>query len=198
VRYGWAVQGRFPGFGSRTPAARLLLAASALLVACSPAQPPRWAEGGAPLAFAPARWERDSGGPVELRADGHVLVDGDLAFVVDRVGRVTNSDYDAYAVLLPDGQLAGTDNQSLGRVGVTNASAPGGDVAWLAVMPDGRVTYFDTDGERTSGGVWRGCGGPVQRTCTLITQLLAIANYRGARSGVGIGIGVGVGVGVGF
>lgn len=135
---------------------------------------------------------------MELRADGKVLIDGDLAFVLDRVGRVTNDDYDPYAVLQPDGQLVGTDQLSLGRVGVTNASPPGALEAWLAVTPDGRVTYFDTDGERTAGGTWRGCGGPVQRACTLITQLVALANYRGPRSGVGIGVGVGVGVGVGF
>jgi hypothetical protein len=178
--------------------AAVMMIAATSLSACSPAQPPHWAEGGAALVLAPARWDRDSGGPVELRADGHVLVDGDLAFVVDRVGRVANGDYDAFAVLLPDGQLVGTDDLSLGRVGVNNASGPGADVAWLAVMPDGRVTYFDADGERTAGGVWHGCAGPVHRTCTLVTQLLAVASYRGARSGVGIGIGVGVGVGVGF
>jgi hypothetical protein len=63
------------------------------------------------------------------------------------------------------------------------------------VAPDGRVTYFDSDGERSSGGAWRGCAGAMQRTCTLVTQLVALQNYRGPRSGVGIGIGVGVGVG---
>ncbi len=168
------------------------------LSSCAPSQPPRWTEGGAPLAFAPALWERESGGPVELRGDGRVFVDGDLTFVLDRVGRVANYDYDPYAVLQPDGQLVGNERQSLGRVGVTNASPPGVLEAWLAVMPDGRVTYFDTDGERSAGGTWRGCGGAVQRTCTLVTHLVAVANYRGARSGVGIGIGVGVGVGVGF
>jgi len=135
---------------------------------------------------------------VELQADGKVLVDGDLAFVLDRVGRVANDDYDPYAVLLPDGQLVGSDQISLGRVGVTNASPPGVLEAWLAVTPDGRVTYFDSDGERTSGGVWHGCVGPALRSCTLITQLLAVANYRAARSGVGVGVGVGVGIGMGF
>lgn len=135
---------------------------------------------------------------MELRSDGRVLIDGDLTFVLDRVGRVANDDYDPFAVLQPDGQLVGTDQISLGRVGVTNAAPPGAVEAWLAVMPDGRVTYFDTDGERTAGGTWRGCSGAVQRTCTLVTQLLAVANYRGPRSGVGIGVGVGVGVGVGF
>jgi hypothetical protein len=168
------------------------------LAACAPSQPPRWAEGGAPLAFANARWERESGDAVELRSDGRVLIDGDLTFVLDRVGRVANDDYDPYAVLQPDGQLVGTDQMSLGRVGVTNASPPGVLEAWLAVTPDGRVIYFDTDGERLAGGTWRGCSGPAQRACTLVTQLVAVANYRGPRAGVGIGVGVGVGVGVGF
>ena len=135
---------------------------------------------------------------MELRADGHVLIDGDLAFVLDRVGRVANDDYDPYAVLQPDGQLVGTDQTSLGRVGVTNASPPGVLEAWLAVTPDGKVTYFDSDGERSSGGVWHGCAGAAQRSCTLVTQLLAVANYRGARSGVSVGVGVGVGIGMGF
>jgi hypothetical protein len=165
---------------------------------CAPSNPPRWAEGGSPLVLGAAHWDRESGGPVELRPNGQVLIDGDLAFVIDRVGRVTNNDYDPFAVLQPDGELVGAGDQALGRVGTTNAAPPGATEAWLAVMPDGRVTYFDTDGERSSGGAWRGCTGPVLRTCTLVTQLLAVQNYRGGRSGVGVGIGVGVGVGVGF
>jgi hypothetical protein len=197
VRYGWGVPGRFRAFGLPSSIAAALLALLAL-PACSPSQPPRWVEGGAPLALGAARWERESGGPVELRPDGKVLIDGDLAFVIDRAGRVANDDYDAFAVLLPDGQLVGSGDQSLGQVGTTNAAPPGAREAWLAVTPDGKVTYFDTDGERTSGGVWRGCFGPVLRTCTLVTQLVAVQNYRGSRSGVGIGVGVGVGVGVGF
>lgn len=173
----------------------LLLAAAASALSCAPRNPPRWAEGGAELSFAAARWERDGADAVELRPNGHVLVDGDLTFVLDRVGRVADDDFEPYAVLLPDGQLAGLDNISLGRVGVTNASPPGAVEAWLSVAPDGRVTYYDSDGERTPGGSWRGCGGAVQRTCTLIAQLLAVRHYRGPSSGVGIGVGVGVGVG---
>lgn len=167
------------------------------LGACAPAKPPLWAEGGAPLALGAARWERDGADPVELRPDGHVLVDGELAFVIDRVGRVADVEYEPYAVLLPDGQLVGSDDVSLGRIGVTNASPPGALEAWLAVTPDGKVTYFDSDGERSAGGVWHGCIGPVLRSCTLVTQLVTLASYR-ARTGVGIGVGVGVGVGVGF
>jgi hypothetical protein len=176
--------------------AGLLATGLALLTAgCAPKNPPRWAEGGAQLTLGNARWDRESGDPVEIRANGHVLVDGDLEYVLDRVGRVTNDDYDPYAVLLADGQLAGLDNTSLGRVGVNNASPPGAIEAWLSVGPDGRVTYYDSDGERSDGGTWRGCAGAMQRTCTLVTHLMAVANYRGPRSGVGIGIGVGVGVG---
>lgn len=132
---------------------------------------------------------------MELRPDGRVLLDGDLLFVIDRVGRVTDDEYEPFAVLQPDGQLVGTNDTSLGRLGVTNASPPGVVEAWLAVMPDGGVVYFDSDGQRTAGGVWRGCDGPVLRSCTLVTQLLAIRNYRAPRVGMGVGVGVGVGVG---
>ncbi len=183
-----------PLFSSRRDRSAALLCLAVALAGCAPRNPPRWAEGGAPLAFAAARWERE-GDPVELRADGKVFIDGDLAFVLDRVGRVADDDFDPYAVLLGDGHLAGTDNLSLGRVGVTNASPPGAVEAWLSVTPDGRVTYYDSEGERSAGGTWRGCAGPVLRTCTLITHLVAVANYRGRSGGVGIGIGVGVGVG---
>ncbi len=172
-----------------------LLACTLLGLGCRPSEPPRWAEGGAPLALAAARWDRGDAPDVQLYPDGRVLVDGDLTFVIDRVGRVTDDDYDPFAVLLPDGQLVGVDNTPLGRIGVTNASPPGALEAWLAVTPDGRVTYFDADGQRSAGGVWRGCKGPTLRACTLVTQLLAIEHYRAPRGGVGIGIGVGVGVG---
>lgn len=173
----------------------LLPLAWLLLSGCTPAQPPRWAEGGANLVLGPARWSRADADDVELRPNGHVLVDGDLVFVIDRVGRVTDDDYEPFAVLQPDGQLIGTDATPLGRLGVTNASPPGVLEAWLAVLPDGQVVYFDSDGQRTSGGAWSGCSGRVLRTCTLITQLLAVQHYRAPRVGIGVGIGVGVGVG---
>ncbi|RYZ02841.1 MAG: hypothetical protein EOO73_30110 [Myxococcales bacterium] len=171
----------------------LLLAS--LLLGCTPAQPPRWAEGGAGLALGSAHWAREGADDVELRPDGRVLVDGDLVFVIDRVGRVTDDEYEPFAILLPDGQLVGTDRTSLGRLGVTNASPPGALEAWLAVMPNGQVVYFDEDGQRSSGGAWRGCSGPVLRSCTLVTQLLAVQHYRAPRVGVGVGVGVGIGVG---
>jgi hypothetical protein len=165
---------------------------------CAPDQPPRWAEGGTPLVLAPARWNRGGNDPIELRPDGKVLEDGRLIFMVDRVGRVVDDHYDAVAVLLPDGRLAGTDNTFLGQIGVTNASPPEAGQAWLTVMPNGQVIFFDSDGERSSGGAWAGCEGPVHRTCTLVTHLVVLKSYlRRPQSGVGVGMGVGVGVGAG-
>lgn len=173
---------------------RALLLLGLLVASCAPKPPPRWAEGGAPLVIAPARWDRGDDDPIEVRANGQVLEDADLLFVIDRVGRVTDYDYEPVAVLLPDGQLAGPDNRSLGQVGVSNASPPGSVHAWVAVMPDGKVTLFDHDGERSSGGVWHGCDGPQRRTCTLVTQLVLLRNYRDhSQSGVSVGVGIGVG-----
>jgi hypothetical protein len=62
-------------------------------------------------------------------------------------------------------------------------------------MPDATVTFFDAEGDRESGGRWRGCVGPVLRTCTLITHLVALRNYRPPPE---VGVGVGVGIGIGF
>jgi hypothetical protein len=140
-----------------------------------------------------ARWDREDD-DVEIRPNGNVLVDGDLKYIIDRVGRVTDEDADPVAILLSDGQLAGTDDLALGRIGFSNASPPGAVEAWLSVGANGAVTYFDSDGERSAGGVWRGCAGPALRTCTLVTHLIALENYRfGPRSGVTFGVGVGVG-----
>lgn len=128
--------------------------------------------------IAPATWQRASDGDVEIREDGVVLEDGDEIFLIDRVGRVVDEDREPVAILLSDGSLVGTNNRWWGRVGVSNASPPGQDHAWLSVMPNGEVVYFDSDGERTSGGAWRGCGGRAMRTCTLVTHLLAMQKAR--------------------
>jgi hypothetical protein len=180
------------GYSWRVRAVTAAICLALALASCAPKPPPRWAEGGAPLVIAPARWDRN-GDVIEIRANGQVFEDGDLLFVIDRVGRVTDDDYEPVAVLLPDGHLAGPDNRSLGQVGVANAAPPGAVQAWVAVTPDGRVTYFAQDGERSSGGTWRGCNGPQQRTCTLVTQLILLRNYREpTQSGVGVGIGIGL------
>jgi hypothetical protein len=174
-------------------------ALGALALGCAPEKPPRWVEGGAPLALPAARWNRGGNDPVEIRPDGKVFEGGSLLFVVDRVGRVVDDRYDPVAVLLPDGRLAGSDATFLGQIGATNASPPSSGQAWLAVIPNGEVIFFDADGERSTGGVWAGCDGPVHRTCTLVTHLVVLRNYlQQARSGVSVGVGVGMGVGVGY
>ena len=169
-----------------------------LLVAlgCAPEKPARWVEGGTPLVLPAAHWNRGGNDAVEIRADGKVLEAGDLVFVVDRVGRVVDDHYDPVAVLLPDGRLAGTDDAMLGQIGITNASPPSAGQAWLTVMPNGEVIFFDSDGERSYGGVWTGCDGPAHRACTLVTHLMVLRSYlRRPAPGVSVGVGVGVGVG---
>ncbi len=174
---------------------RLLLAFTLFAGACTPNPPPRWAEGGAPLAIGPARWERHDEEPVELLANGQVLEDGDPVFLVDRAGRVVDEEYDPVAILLPDGFVAGTDARLLGRIGISNAAPPDSPLAWLAVMPDGQVIFFEPDGERKSGGRWVGCEGAKRRTCTLVTHVVLLRHYRERNAGPHFGIGVGV---VGF
>ncbi len=171
----------------------LLLAA---VVGCAPSAPPRWAEGGALLLIQPAHWQRGGDDAIDIQANGRVLEGGHLRFVIDRVGRVTDDDYDPFAVLLPDGHLVGTDDHALGYVGVNNASPPLSEQAWLSLAPDGRVLFFEPNGDRLERGKWTGCDGPARRACTLVTQLVAVEHYRVApESGVTFGVGVGVGVG---
>lgn len=172
----------------------LATVALSLAAACTPREPPRWAEGGAQLELPSARWER-SGDLIEIRPNGHVIEDGKLIFVIDRVGRVVDEDYEPVALLFPDGLLAGSGNRHLGHVGISNAAPPGSPVAWLAVTPDGTVTYFDSDGERSPGGRWTGCSGAALRTCTLVTHLVAMRHFRPYRHP---GLTFGVGIGVGF
>jgi len=126
-------------------------------------------------------------------ANGQVLEGGKLVFVIDRVGRVADSDYDPFAILLPDGRLVGTDNQYLGQLGVTNAAPPWSEQAWLSVLPDGKTIGFSPDGERATLGVWQGCAGPALRSCTLVTHLLTLRHHGGGPSSpVRFGVGVGV------
>jgi len=165
-----------------------------LALGCAPTVPLRWAEGGSPLTLPTARWNRGDNDPIDVRPDGKVLEDGSVIFVVDRVGRVADDHFEPVAVLLPDGRLAGTDEHFLGQVGISNASPPMSGQAWLAVVPNGQVIYFDDDGTRSGGGLWTGCEGPAHRTCTLVTHLIALRSYmQRAQTGVSVGVGVGVG-----
>lgn len=162
---------------------------------CTPQEPPNWPQGGAALAIVAARWDggEDS---VEVHADGKVYEDGSLLFILDRVGRIVDADYDPVAILLPDGLVVGTDQRAMGRVGVTNASPPWSGTAWMSVLPDGNVLLFAPDGERGTLGRWQGCNGAAVRTCTLVTHLILLRHAKRDqdRSGVQVGIGVGIGI----
>lgn len=160
-----------------------------LMTACHPAPPPRWAEGGATLILPKARWQRD-GDVIEISPTGEVLEDGDVVFVLDRVGRIVDEDREPIALLLPSGALSGNDAVDLGQVGRANASPPTRAYAWLSLRADGAVLRFDVDGDRTADGHWEGCGGSALRTCTLVTHLIALREYgRRPSSSVGIGVG---------
>ncbi len=176
------------------PGSILLLLSAA---GCAPSAPPRWVEGGAPLVIGQAHWERPDEDAIDIQPDGRVLEGGRLRFVVDRVGRVTDDDYDAFAVMQPDGHVVGTDDRPLGYVGLSNATPPFSDHAWLSLQRDGRVVLYEPNGDHSEHGKWTGCDGPSRRTCTLVTQVLVMRNYRVVPAS-GVSFGVGVGVGVGF
>ena len=170
----------------------LTLSAPLLTTGCSASPPAHWAQGGAPLAIGRARWERGAD-TVDITDDGRVLVDGDHMWTIDASGRVMDPDRDPVALLFQDGQLVGNDNDSLGRVGVENASAPGSGEAWLSLLPSGQVVFYDPEGERRAGGGWAGCQGPVYRTCTLVTHLVRLREWRNrSRGGLILGVGIGV------
>lgn len=180
------------GWGKWTTVFCRVLAFGAIVgpVSCSHPPPPHWAEGGTPLRIAIAHWDRADDEPVEMDAQGRVFEGAVLRFVVDRVGRITDDEGEPIAIVFPNGQIVGTSNQYLGRVGVANAAPPHGDWAWLAIMPDGTVTRFVNDGDRQLDGRWRGCDRGNLRTCTLVSHLFLLRYYRNPRATVGVGIGV--------
>lgn len=170
------------------------LGALSLLPACSNTPPPHWAEGGAPLALGEAAWKTGDDVSVQLLPDGKVLVDGHHYFTVDPAGRIYDTDNEAVGIVLPDGNIEGSNDAHLGRVGISNASPPGAQTAWLSVLPNGQVTHYDPDGDRSFDGVWQGCTGPKLRTCTLVTHLYTLERAsRATNPAMFVGIGIGVG-----
>ena len=162
------------------------------LAACTPPPPPRWATGGATLTLVAARWPGAAQESVELHSDGRVFEGGELVFVLDSVGRSVDSDYEPVALLFPEGELVGAGGVNWGHVGYRNAAPPRALGAWLSVLPDGKVVYFDFDGERHFGGQWQGCEPVAVRACTYVTHLFAMRDYqRELNSRVTVGIGLG-------
>jgi hypothetical protein len=133
-------------------------------------------------------------------ADGHVLIDGEHAFSIDRAGRVIEADGTPIAVLQLDGVLVGKDNTSLGSVGLRNAAPPRGRMAWFSIGEQGEVVRYNEEGDALADGVWTSCGAAV-RACTLATQVVSLAEARqraqggfAVLSGPGVGIGIGTGL----
>lgn len=175
--------------------ALVALFCSLSMLGCSSTPPPRWEAGGTRMMVAHAYWERGDFDLIEIRPDGSVYEGEDQVFLIDTVGRIVDSDYAPFALLYDNGLLLGPDETQLGRVGVYNASPPEEKYAWVTVGQDGRVTFFDEDGEQHFGGTWRGCGGPMARTCTLVThafmlRVLLARQHSGPSLGIGIGVGM--------
>jgi hypothetical protein len=153
-----------------------LLTLGALGSGCSgPTPPARWAQGGTRLDLPQARWRYD-GDSVEIRSRGswaEIVVDGDTAFVLDRVGRVYTKHREPYALLEPDGRLVGKDETLLGMVGSMNAALPGRANAWISVTPAGQVIKYD-GGQGSDAGHWLGCAQSpwTAQACVLASYLL--------------------------
>ncbi|NRA35906.1 MAG: hypothetical protein HRU17_21500 [Polyangiaceae bacterium] len=175
----------------RSALAAVTMLASLGVVGCKPSKPPQWEQGGARLVVLAAHWERAHSPTIIIRGDGTVYEDEDQILFVDEAGRVADANNDPVAILLSGGQLMARDDRFLGQLGVHNATGPSGGEAWLSVLPDGKVVYFNSDGERRSDGFWEGCGGPQMRTCLLVTQMMALRRSQN-RSGPRFRIGVGV------
>jgi hypothetical protein len=165
------------------------------ILACHSQPPPNWEQGGSPIEIPRARWTRGDK-LIDIMPDGHVLGDGEHLFTIDRAGRVYQPDHEPIAVLQPDGRLVGKDNTVLGKIGLRNSSAPGKQVAWVAIGDRGEVLRYDPDGDARVDGAWTGCE-PAVRSCTLTTHIIALVETQSRRSPI-YGPGVGVGIGVGF
>lgn len=180
----------------RTP---WIFLASLLVVGCSTQPPAKWAEGGAPLVMTQATWERPYAPVVELLSDGRVFVGGDLFWTVDGAGRVVDSEGKPVAMLEQDGSVEGLDHKHLGGVDLNSAAPPGSEYAWLTMDQQGVVTRYDSEGTAFLAGIWRGCDGPAQQTCMLISHLLSFSTqWQQRESNVGVSVGVGIGVGIGI
>jgi hypothetical protein len=142
------------------------------------------------LILSPARWDRGDGEVILVDATGRVTDDGALRFVIDRAGRIVDADNEPVGVLFPSGEVVGPSNRYLGRIGIANAAPPNSELAWLAVLPDGKVLRFREDGEREAAGQFRGCEGSMHRTCTLVAHLIILQDSPPPAVRVGVGLGV--------
>lgn len=159
----------------------------------SVAPPPRWAEGGGGLGWVPSVWQRDDE-RIEILPNGTVLRDGAVYLRLDPAGRVTDDEGEPVALFFADGQVAGSDDMPLGRVGMNSAAPPDRVSAWVTIAPNGVVVWFSSDGDTRIDGAWRGCHGQAKRACTLVTHMVGLERYRrNPEPSLGVGVGIGVG-----
>jgi hypothetical protein len=147
------------------------------IVGCAGDKPPaRWAEGGAPLHLVAAQWQF-KGDPVDVRSRGdyaEILIDGDVEWVVDRVGRLYDKNQRPVAVLDADGRLVMAKDQLMGVVGSQYATKPGRGSAWLSLTPEGDVVKYGLDGRQELAGRWVGCNVSVyaRQACLLASYVI--------------------------
>lgn len=160
---------------SRSNALVALLVAG--LAGCAGDKPPaRWAEGGAPLHLVAAQWQF-KGDPVDVRSRGdyaEVLVDGNVEWVIDRVGRLYDQNQRPVAVLDAEGRLVMAKDQLMGVVGSQFATKPGRGSAWLSLTPEGDVVKYGVDGRQELSGRWVGCNVSVyaRQACLLVSYVI--------------------------
>lgn len=186
---------------------RFVLASVCLsgLLGCARTAPANWARGGAPLEIPRARWIVATS-VVDLFPDGRVLLNDNQELMVDRGGRMWDSNNDPVALLEPTGQVMGPGDKLLGTVGVLHASRDNEQNAWLSVLPTGEVVQYADDGTRTPLGAWVGCNQSYRshQTCTYLSHILApriLTSLQGGRTwyprGPGWGPGLMPGMGIG-
>jgi hypothetical protein len=145
---------------------------TAVVAGCASGPSPRWQQGGAATAIATAYWSRPSS-TVELRPDGKVFDDDELLFHVDRKGRVSDAEGHPVAVLLDDGSLVTDRDGALGWIGAGTAYGVDRRAPTVRLSPTGQVMVAGREGAFTDGGRWQDCDGPMLRTCTLVTHVVA-------------------------
>jgi hypothetical protein len=170
-----------------------------VLVGCASATPPpRWAEGGARLELPSATGSLGERA-LAIHPKGtwaEVRVDGEVALVLDAVGRIYDERKRPLAVLGLDGAIAGCDDALLGLTGSVHAAPAWQASAWLSVLPDGQIVSYDERGQGELVGRWSGCGGSASsnQACVLATHLLRLRDEGARRAPSPVSPQMGVGV----
>jgi hypothetical protein len=147
-----------------------------LTLACASGPSARWKDGGAEIPIDAAYFSH-AGSTIELRPSGEVMEGEALLFRIDPRGRVSDAKGHPVAVLQADGWLvAERDGKVLGWIGDGTALAADRRTERIRVLPSGDATVSGQP-----AGRWDYCTGPMLRTCTLVTHVVA-ARESGKRS----------------